>query len=714
MKSYNKNLAVRFVIALVIAIPLLSGIIEDSISDEVKYPNVVKPIIQFGSYGNSASLLNEPLAADFSEDNKLFVLESNNNRVQCFSIDGKSIFAFGKQGSGVGEFISPTSLCVYKSLIYVCDAGNDRIQVFDLTGHHKKSFGKHGYNSGEFNNPYGVYVANDKIFVADESNNRVQVFDINFTFLFSFGKWGKGNGEFIHPTDVVVSEKGYIFVCDSKNNRIQKFNPDGSFIKVWGSFGSYGGLMATPTDLEIYKNEILVTDLINHRFQAFDLDGKYIYQWGRHPTIAHEGNGRTHYPVGIAISNDGDFVAVCEPIENRIQIFKKADINKSKPVDDFAWWDKKARFHYGSGASTGGNALIIGEPDTHMVLVFDITDGPKPILLAKFGGYGNNNGEINMPSGIAYDSKKSLIYISDKGNNRIQGFKFDFLKAKHLIDSTEKMNLDSIQKNYTTYSENSTSTSYSFTLGGDIGFKNNEFNEPSGLTLSPNGYLYAVDNGNCRIKVFDQNYNLIRTFGEYGNGPGELKSPISISYSGKGDRIYVMDQHNYRIQVFDTLGQSLFSFGSPGDEDGQFVLPFGLTVGRDGSVYVTDEGDHSVKKFTSEGKFIKKWGSWGVEKGMFYKPKGIAQGKNGLLYVLDFGNHRGQIFEEDGRFVNFFGLGELQNGIFKKDPNEITSEKSKAGYTQSQLNRGYLWATVVLACTLVGTLIYFLRKRKYV
>ena len=52
-----------------------------------------------------------------------------------FSKDGKFIKAWGKMGSGPGEFNTPHSLAVdSKGHVFVADRGNNRIQIFDQDG----------------------------------------------------------------------------------------------------------------------------------------------------------------------------------------------------------------------------------------------------------------------------------------------------------------------------------------------------------------------------------------------------------------------------------------------------------------------------------------------------------------------------------------------------------------------------------------------------
>ena len=62
--------------------------------------------------------------------------------------------------------------------VYVTEIGNDRVQVFDKDGTFLTMWGRKGSAAGEFGNLHGIVVERKTgtVFVADTANNRVQVF----------------------------------------------------------------------------------------------------------------------------------------------------------------------------------------------------------------------------------------------------------------------------------------------------------------------------------------------------------------------------------------------------------------------------------------------------------------------------------------------------------------------------------------------------------
>jgi len=90
--------------------------------------------------------------------------------------------------------------------IFVIDTFNDRVQIFDLNGNFDLKFGSNGTGDGQFNFPIGIFVNETNIFVADVNNNRVQIFDLSGNFVSKFGSNGTGDGQFNSPYGIFANE----------------------------------------------------------------------------------------------------------------------------------------------------------------------------------------------------------------------------------------------------------------------------------------------------------------------------------------------------------------------------------------------------------------------------------------------------------------------------------------------------------------------------
>ena len=187
--------------------------------------------------------------------------------------------------------------------------------------------------------------------------------------------------------------------------------------------------------------------------------------------------------------------------------------------------------------------------------------------LGTFSKYGDSDGELIWPVGIAIDSDEN-IYIADEWMNRIS----IFTNSGHFL------------RNWSTQGDG-------------------EVNRTSGIALDLNDDVYVVDSLNHRVRKFTKDGGYILQFGSFGDGPGELNAPWGVAVDDEGS-VYVADHKNHRVQKFDANGEFVASFGSYGKGKGQLNRPSDVAVDPDGDVYVCDWGNDRVQVFASDGRFI--------------------------------------------------------------------------------------------------------------
>ena len=81
---------------------------------------------------------------------KLYVADCSNNRVQVLNSDLTFFSKFGEIGSGKGQFNFPNGIaCDSAGKVYVAEFYNHRIQVFTAERQFLRAFGKHEQGKGE-------------------------------------------------------------------------------------------------------------------------------------------------------------------------------------------------------------------------------------------------------------------------------------------------------------------------------------------------------------------------------------------------------------------------------------------------------------------------------------------------------------------------------------------------------------------------------------
>jgi sugar lactone lactonase YvrE len=139
--------------------------------------------------------------------------------------EGKVLMTLGTPGvtgEDATHFNAPSDILVAPNGdIFVADGHgektNARIVKFDRSGKFIKAWGKEGTGPGEFNEPHGLAMdSQGRLFVADRANNRLQIFDQDGKFLAEWKQFGR-------PSGVAIDKNDVIYVADSQSG--EKENP---------------------------------------------------------------------------------------------------------------------------------------------------------------------------------------------------------------------------------------------------------------------------------------------------------------------------------------------------------------------------------------------------------------------------------------------------------------------------------------------------------
>ena len=290
----------------------------------------------------------------------------------------------------------------------------------------------------------------------------------------------------------------------------------------------------------------------------------------------------------------------------------------------------------GVAVDTSGNVYVT---DYNNSLIRVVTSAGVVSTLAGIptkAGYvdgGPTKAEFSGPFGPSLDGQGNL-YVADVGNNAVREI-----------------------------FPNGTVVTIAGSSVGQAGYANGEFDEPYGVAVSAQGFIYVADAGNNVIRSIDLLTGGVGTFageyvtsfgvtqGGYADGAASFArfyAPSGVAVDAQGN-VYVADVANNRVREISTSGvvSTLAGNGTAGWEDGsgahtELNYPYAVAVDWQGNVYVADRGNAVIRKITPAGvvSTLAGNGTSGHVDGAgttaeFAGPTGIAIDAKGNIYVAD-------------------------------------------------------------------------------
>ncbi len=214
-------------------------------------------------------LFTHPHGLRIDNEDNLWTTDDGSHLVLKLSPAGRVLLVLGRKNVGAEAdwlFNQPTDVAFGKNgVVYVSDGyGNSRIVKFDRDGNFLKAWGKYGTGAGEFNLPHSVAVdAQGNVYVGDRENQRIQIFDADGNFL----KQWTGIG---YPYGLFITADQHVWMIDGGYDRIVELDANGKIIGALGEPGHAPGQLAWGHFLAVGKDgKIYAADVLNWRFQVF-------------------------------------------------------------------------------------------------------------------------------------------------------------------------------------------------------------------------------------------------------------------------------------------------------------------------------------------------------------------------------------------------------------------------------------------------------------
>lgn len=498
--------------------------------------------------------------------------------------------------------------------VYVA-AYDDRVYVYDSNGHLLHTFGGSGGGDGYFNWVKDIVIDDTYIYIADHNNHRVQIFNkTDRSFVTKFGGIGTGDGQFQNPAGLAISSQKHIYVSDATNSRIQLFHFDNasstwSYHSQFGTYGTTTGTFDTPQSLYLREN----TGGSGYDFLfAFDTRLTKITRMEVHGddlsmAVVADAHVRTLDQELFSSYNHARMVF--NPHKDALYVTNSRMIADAMDLENTTRWIGYSadQFNYAGDvtADRAGN-IYVADMYHHRILKYDVTGN----FMNSWGGYGGADGELIQPLAVAVDSNDD-VYVGDTYNHRIQKFNADGnfigkwgesgLEDGKLL-AIQDIAVDAYDDVYVitgkVMQKFTADGRWLMTIGNqlcnhagepactDSGF----FENPGGVAVDADGYIYVTDRGQNVINKFASDGSFVMRWGEMGSDPGKLYYPTSLAIDDLG-RIYVLDRYNYRIQVFAADGSFISEFA----QFPETLSITGLDMDQANQLYVIDGGAYHIK-----------------------------------------------------------------------------------------------------------------------
>ena len=148
------------------------------------------------------------------------------------------------------------------------------------------------------------------------------------------------------------------------------------------------------------------------------------------------------------------------------------------------------------------------------------------------------------------------------------------------------------------------------------------------LAAAPDDHLYIVDRDAHEIVICRGNGERVGGLGKRHAPLEPFNHPSDVAIAPSGE-IYVSDGYaGHSVHRFTPDRELIQSWGEPGNGPGQFLTPHAIWVMRDGRVIVADRENNRLQLFTCDGAYLASWTG-------FFKPMDIWGDERDNIYVTD-------------------------------------------------------------------------------
>jgi thiol-disulfide isomerase/thioredoxin len=285
------------------------------------------------------------ILADAKSD-RLFIADSNHNRIVVTKLDGTLVETIGTGDAGAADgafdkatFYRPQGMALSGDTLYVADTENHLIRRVDLKSRNVETIAGTGQQSHEYfktgpartvalSSPWDLQLVDRVLYIAMAGPHQIWMLDLDKNEVSTFAGSGREarldgparEAGFAQPSGI-ASDGKKLYVADSESNIIREIDLGGRSVKtlVGGDLFEFGDVdgsgddvrLQHPLGLVTFGDKLLIADTYNHKIKELDpIAAKVTTLLGNGKPGQSDGSAPSFYePGGLTLANGNLYVA---------------------------------------------------------------------------------------------------------------------------------------------------------------------------------------------------------------------------------------------------------------------------------------------------------------------------------------------------------------------------------------------------------------------
>jgi DNA-binding beta-propeller fold protein YncE len=305
----------------------------------------LKLVLERAKVGDLPLAFPGKILADAKND-RLFIADSNHNRIVITKLDGTLVDTIGTGDTGAADgafdkatFYRPQGLALAGDSLYVADTENHLIRRVDLKTRNVETIAGTGQQSREYfktgparsialSSPWDLQLAGRVLYIAMAGPHQIWMLDLDKNEVSTFAGSGREarldgtllEAGFAQPSGI-ASDGKKLYVADSESNIIREIDLAGRSVKtlVGGDLFEFGDVDGTGDDVRLqhplgivtFGDKLLIADTYNHKIKELDPKTEKVTSlFGTGKPGQADGPTPSFYePGGLTLANGNLYVA---------------------------------------------------------------------------------------------------------------------------------------------------------------------------------------------------------------------------------------------------------------------------------------------------------------------------------------------------------------------------------------------------------------------